>query len=162
MKTVDVIDDFLDQEDFLKIKQTVFSDEFPWYYSRYKVESLKTDIKNYQFVHMFYYDYSVRSEYFDMLKPVFNKLDIKALVKVKVNLTTLTDTVYDFSLHTDVDHRCKTAIFYINTNNGYTLIGNEKIKSIENRLVIFDSEIPHAGSTCSDQSVRCVLNINYF
>ena len=162
MNTVDVIDNFLDQDAFLKIKQTVFSDEFPWYYSKFKVENTNRDVNNYQFVHMFYYDHSVQSNHFEILKPIFNKLDVKALVKVKINLTTSTDKIYEFDLHNDVDFPCKTAIFYINNNDGYTLVSKEKINSIENRIVIFDSEVPHAGSTCCDQSVRVVLNINYF
>jgi hypothetical protein len=162
MKTVDVIDNFLEEDDFLKIKNVILSDNFSWYYSKYKVEIPQSNIKNYQFVHMFYYEHQARSEYFDILQPILKKLKIKALVKIKANLTTHSNDIYDFNYHVDNDMNCKTAIFYINSNNGYTLIGGEKIKSVENRMVIFDSEIPHAGSTCSDQSVRAILNINYF
>lgn len=162
MNSVDVIDNFVDQKNFSEIQQLIFSDVFPWYYGKYKVETINHNINNYQFVHMFYYNYGIRSDYFDILNPMLEKLNVKSLVKVKINLTTVTEKIYDFELHTDVDFECKTAILYLNTNNGYTTIGDEKISSIENRIVVFNSQIPHSGSTCSDQSVRCVLNINYF
>ena len=55
-----------------------------------------------------------------------------------------------------------TAIFYINTNNGYTYFEDgQKIESIENRMVMFPSNIPHAGATCTDEDRRVVLNLNY-
>ena len=57
----------------------------------------------------------------------------------------------------------KGAILYLNTNDGYTCFedGN-KIKSIENRFVAFDSSLKHSGTTCTDEPRRIVLNINYF
>ena len=56
-----------------------------------------------------------------------------------------------------------TAVFYVNTNNGYTIFeSGEKVSSVENRMVIFDSNILHTGTTCTDERVRCVLNFNYY
>ncbi len=63
-------------------------------------------------------------------------------------------------------YKWNTAIFYINTNNGKTLIKeNNKIKeisSLENRVVIFDGRLKHAGTTCTDAKNRIVINLNYF
>jgi len=55
-----------------------------------------------------------------------------------------------------------TAVYYINTNNGYTkLIDETIITSEENKLLTFDSNTKHTGTTCTDENVRIVLNINY-
>ena len=57
----------------------------------------------------------------------------------------------------------KTAIFYINSNNGFTLFesDNQKVESIENRLVIFDSFERHSGTNCTDEKYRAVINFNF-
>ena len=56
----------------------------------------------------------------------------------------------------------KTAIFYINSNNGYTVFkDNSKVISRENRLCLFNGHIEHAGVSCTDARRRIVLNINY-
>ncbi len=55
-----------------------------------------------------------------------------------------------------------TAIFYMNTNNGYTYFEDgTKVESVENRLVVFPSYFSHAGATCTDEQRRVVININY-
>jgi hypothetical protein len=36
------------------------------------------------------------------------------------------------------------------------------IKSEENKLLSFDTDIEHTGSTCTDEKIRIVLNLNYF
>ena len=39
--------------------------------------------------------------------------------------------------------------------------GGTEVKGIENRLLLFDSHIEHAGTSCTDELRRVVLNINY-
>ena len=56
----------------------------------------------------------------------------------------------------------KTAIFYVNTNNGWTEFKKGgKVKSVANRIVIFDSQLYHQGYTCTDQKRRVVMNFNW-
>jgi hypothetical protein len=57
----------------------------------------------------------------------------------------------------------KTAIFYLNTNDGYTIFekDGEKIDSLENRMLIFDSSERHSGTNCTDQKYRAVINFNF-
>ena len=74
-----------------------------------------------------------------------------------------TSFVLEPSYHTDNSFNCTTAIFYLNTNNGYTKFKDgTKIESISNRAIYFDSDLMHFGSTCTDKDFRFVLNINYF
>ena len=58
--------------------------------------------------------------------------------------------------------RCKTAVLYLNTNNGYTKFKTgEQVESVENRLVLFDGNVQHAGTTCTDKRYRAVFNLNF-
>ena len=56
----------------------------------------------------------------------------------------------------------KTAILYINTCNGWTQFKKGgKVKCVENRMVIFDSNLEHTGFSCTDQKRKVVVNFNY-
>ena len=67
-----------------------------------------------------------------------------------------------YEYHNDVDD-CITAIYYVNTNNGTTKFKSGKeVESVANRLVIFNSNELHAGSSCTDEHRRCLINFNYF
>ena len=79
-------------------------------------------------------------------------------------MTTGSAKLHESNLHVDVPDDCKTSVFYVNTNNGYTKFedGN-KVLSEENRLVIFDGKLKHWGSTNScSEPYRIVFNLNYF
>ena len=55
-----------------------------------------------------------------------------------------------------------TGIFYLNSNNGSTVFkSGEEVQSQANRLVLFDSQLEHSGTSCTDERRRVVLNINY-
>ena len=50
----------------------------------------------------------------------------------------------------------------MNDNNGYTLFEDgTKVESKENRVVIFDSQMRHAGIPCTDEKRRVVINFNF-
>ena len=72
--------------------------------------------------------------------------------------------------HSDLSHDFKedavshwtTAIFYINTNNGYTEFENaEKIESVAIRFIMFPSNIKHRGVTQTDEQTRIMINFNF-
>ena len=55
-----------------------------------------------------------------------------------------------------------TSVYYINTNNGYAEFENgEKVESVENRIVKFQSNLKHRGTTCTNEQTRVVINFNY-
>jgi hypothetical protein len=160
-----VVDDFLDPINYNVIKNTMLYAEFPWYYNNGIVDKgtdEETSNLDFQFTHRFY-EGTIVSNYYEMLTPLLNMLEYKALIRVKANLTTITPEHYCTGMHTDQPFQCKTALYYVNTNNGWTEFENgAKIDSIANRLVIFDTLTNHTGYTCTDSSVRCLININYF
>ena len=64
--------------------------------------------------------------------------------------------------HTDLTGSTHTSILYMNTNNGYTKFKKGgKVKSVENRMVIFPSDLEHQGFTCTDNQRRVVINFNF-
>ena len=63
--------------------------------------------------------------------------------------------------HHDLDNMT-TAVLYMNTCNGWTQFKKGgKVKSVANRMVIFDNNLLHAGVTCTDEKRRIVVNFNY-
>ena len=157
-----ITDNFLDVETFNKIKQelTKKAGWFEWYFNHVTLPDDSLD--EFQFCHMLY-DGSPRIRY-DVIKPLVDKIDPFTLVRVKANLITRTHKIKEYTLHKDFEYgNLTTAIFYINTCNGYTLFENgEKVNSVENRLVEFDSNVKHTGTSCTDEMIRCAVNLNYF
>lgn len=170
MKIVNVQDNVLSKDDFLNLKNVMLKTGeesrfsfFPWYYLDYKVTTEYKSFDNYQFTHMFYdCDSASMSEYFDIIDPILKKINPESIIRIKANLTLATKDESIYGFHTDYPD-CKTAIFYVNDNDGYTLLKDgTKINSVENRLVYFDSNIQHTGVSSVNTKIRCVINFNYF
>jgi hypothetical protein len=160
-----VTDNFLSDEDFLKLKNAILGNEFPWYFLSTKVDFENSDHKNnFQFTHNFYSDYKANSTCIELINPILKIINPSAILRIKGNLTPITDTHILYDFHTDIKNvNAETAVFYVNTNDGYTLFEDgTKVKSVENRLLRFKSDTSHTGTSCTDQKVRCVINFNYY
>ena len=160
-----IIDNVLPEELYVSTKNSFLEQAmFPWFYNNFKV-SESFNLNDYQFTHVFYRDYAVRSELFQIVEPIVRYLNPEALIRIKANLNTRTDVRHVFDYHVDFNSKSngrKTAIYYVNTNNGVTIFEDgTEIESIGNRLVIFDQNTLHTGTTCTDQKVRCLINFNY-
>lgn len=155
-----IIKNVLNEEDFNNLYNLVLSDQFPWFMG--SVISYKKEI---HFCHFFFNDDYIRSPFFNFVLPITKKLNAKSLKRIKVNIYPKTNKIIEHGFHTDYDNykNLKTAIFYCNSNNGYTKFKNNvKIKSIKNTLISFDSNELHTGSTCTDEEYRIIININYY
>jgi len=153
---------FISKKDFLKIKNTMNSDFFPWFFS--KGVTIPEDGLS-MFCHTFYTDSQINSTYYSILEPILKKINPYCLIRIKANLYARTDEIIVHKKHIDAiseNAKIKTAVFYLNTNNGYTYFeNNEKVLSTENTFVEFDSHIMHGGTTCTDQLKRMMINFNY-
>jgi len=162
-----VIDNFLSDEEFKLIQSLMMDYGFPWFYNDSVTKDPYPDnCKEFQFVHSFYSPLNgMVSEYprwRDIIKPYADRLVTTAILRVKANLNIATENFITRDFHTDFKIKCKTAIIYINTNNGYTLFENDKkVQSVENRVVIFNSHIKHAGIPCTDEKRKVVINFNF-
>ena len=101
---------------------------------------------------------------------MLTQLKARVLFSVKSNLNVRTPEIIKRNLHIDdqffdADNKpisFKVGVYYLNDNDGYTYFeGGEKIETVANRMVIFPSNVLHAGTTCTNQKTRVVLNFNY-
>jgi hypothetical protein len=85
------------------------------------------------------------------------------LLRIKANFSAKTNELVEYGHHIDYKN-CMTSIFYVNSNDGYTIFKKNKkiIKSEENKFISFKSNLEHAGTTCTDENCRIVINFNYF
>lgn len=162
---IETIDNFLEDKEFLELQQCFFENSFPWYFNDY-VNFENTKDENFQFIHLFYKDHEPKSRLLHILHPVLDKLDIFSILRIKANLITNTYKIQEHGYHIDIplpeNLETKTAILYLNTNNGYTYFEDgTKIKSKENRLVVFPGSFKHGGTTCTDKKIRSLVNFNY-
>ena len=160
-----VIDNFLPPDNFKKIESLLLGDNFPWFYNNNVITSIK-EIGIYQFTHTFYdvrdpWNGIASQWYGDCIDPFAAKLNVRQWVRAKGNLLPRTVFNRNTGYHVDI-HRCNTAVYYVNTCNGYTKFkSGEKVKSVANRMLFFHSSEQHAGFTCTDKERRVVINFNY-
>lgn len=168
MGEIKIYDNFLPEQEFKTLQGILSGPELPWYYQQYvnaPDENSTPDLNVFYFSHTFYGYNIPKSNYYPILEPLLNKLNPLAILRLKANLNTRTEKIIQYEFHTDYVVKTapvKTAVFYINTNNGATLFETgEKVTSEENRLVTFDSYMKHAGTTCTDKQARILMNLNY-
>jgi hypothetical protein len=157
-----VIDNFLEKNIFEELKTILLNNNFPWYYQS-EVAYPKDKNNSFYFVHTFFEFHKRYSDLFLKIIPLLEKIKAKSLIRVKANLYPNQNESIIHSSHIDYNYEHKGAIFYINNNNGYTILeGKEKIESVENRILLFEPHKEHNSTNCTDQKVRVNININYF
>jgi hypothetical protein len=159
-----IIENFLEKNEYLKLKELIFNVDFPW---RIRNNMVGND-GAYYFTHNFFNNFLISSEYFrDYIIPIMQRLNAKAIVQVRANLI-LSKLFEKSDLHIDNtnDFKCKTAILNFTTCDGGTeLLIKDKlkfIKSEENKIIIFDQNVRHRSITSQKTSARVILNMNYF
>jgi len=158
-----VIDNYLPKEQFEAIRDMMINNrELSWFYHSAVTYENQTD-SNFYFTHVFYINSMVSSNFFNRLAPLITKINPKALLRVKGNLYTNIGNHIKDEDHTDFNFEHKGAIFYINTNNGPTVLDDgTEIEAVENRILFFEPHKMHNSFYCTDQKVRVNININYF
>ena len=162
-------DNFLNQDEFDHVRETVMCKDVPWYYTDGITDAQDGQC---QFCHTLYGIPNMGSsmggpisEASGVLEMFIRKLNISSILRAKLNLTTKATQSQESGLHIDIKDGgdWTTSIYYLNTNNGYTFFENgTKVESVENRLLSFPSTWMHAGATCTDALRRVVLNLNYY
>lgn len=160
-----IIDNFLESDQSDRIEQYMcLWNDFPWFFNK-EITFADNENENYfYFIHMFYRQFNISSDFYsDLVKPIVDKINPRALIRIKGNLYPNLNKEIQGELHTDYDFDHAGAIYYVNTNNGYTLLGDEvKIDSVKNRLLVFDPHVPHRSVGCTDKKCRVNINFNFF
>ena len=157
---IKVIDNFLPEEEFGSIQSFMMGGEFEWFYCE---GAVRENDGLFHMAHMFYQpEVGSNSEHLLMWSNFMNQVGAKECTRIKANLTFKTPTIELTEYHIDYED-IKTAIFYINTNNGYTEFeSGVRVSSVANRVCIFDSNLKHRGTTHTEPDPRrIVVNFNY-
>jgi hypothetical protein len=161
MTSIQIIDNFLDPTyfDFLQAKMTNLS--FPWYYVDYVAD--KYDTQYSYFFHTVYENYAINSSLYQDLAMIIEKLNPKALIRIRANLYMNVGALVQSAMHKDQPFEHEGALLYMNTTNGPTILKDgTKIECVANRLVKFNTFEDHAASFCTNQKYKMVINFNYF
>ena len=165
--TIEVIDNFLPDLEYKQLHKGITNSTFPWYYNNGKV--MKGDGLM-QMTHCFYRGVNAHSNWLVLIKPIYEKLNITAPLKIKANTTFGRSEKLQTKFHVDgsgedLTHR-KTAIFYLSETNGPTLFKDpeREVECKQNRLVKFDTHHEHAAvlHEGDPSSRRIVINFNYY
>ena len=148
-------DNYLDSENFNKLREVIMGDNFPWYYSDGVVH---IGDGRYQLINSFQTGDSL-----SIVAPLLYAMGVTKISRIKANWQSKTDNIIENPFHTYGDVVCNTSIFYMNTCDGYTKFEDGTIvNSVENRFLTFPSQTKHCGTTCTNASRRIVINFNYF
>ena len=168
-----IIDNALNINDFDILKDFVLGDKFCWYFEKdvvnksWAIEPLTEGQMNWNF----FWFHSIFSEnmvvtspdIWNAIQPILSVLKPKSLIRAKANSYPKTPRIVHHQDHTDLPYEHTGALFYLNTNDGLTILEDgTEIKSIENRILLHDASKPHHSTTCTDASRRVNLNFNYF
>ena len=160
-----IIDNFLDDKNFEILENNILKNTFfPWFFSEYTDYKGEKVLNKGKYLHTFYEYNNQNSSYFKLLLPLIEKLKCISLIRIKIDSNSCTNKIIEGNYHVDSPHKSITAIYYLNTNDGYTKFkkNKKKINSVKNRMVIFDSDKEHLGTTTTNAKRRVVLNFNYF
>jgi hypothetical protein len=170
---VQIVDNFLDANNFGAIKNLLTGSDFPWYAGT----KLSPDVfnassaPNIQFCHHFYRDFNATSHHISVLSPAIDKINPMALVRIKANLTVASNCIEPFGFHKDYlgtngskDYPdMRVGILFLSNTDGKTIFETgEEITNIENRYIEFDNSLSHSGTTHTFPEGRYLINFNFF
>jgi|TARA_X000001036_G_C20657376_1_gene797531 hypothetical protein len=161
---VNIVDNYLTDREFSELKKVIWDPSFPWHFNQIITMEEPEETGEYYMTHVFYNQrQNFQSQYFPLVYDLLNKIQPKALIRVKANLyLNMGKGVVEHAPHTDYSFSHNGGVFSMNTCDGYTKQGDEKADSVENRLVTFDAGVKHQSTSVSNTKVRMNININYF
>jgi hypothetical protein len=160
---MEIIENFLPQEYFTSLKNQIMSVDFPWFFNGQINANSEDDDLHYYMTHLLYAE-TANSSYYKEFIPLFQQIGIqteKQLIRAKINMYPRTDTLHVNPAHIDFDYPHKGFILSFNSNDGCTVLKSEKVNSVENRALFFDSSQHHSSTTCTNAKARFNININY-
>ena len=191
MANIEIIDDFLSVKEHHYLHgvmlESGFSQDGPdrglqWMYFPHSVKP-DGNIKMYDYG-LFYNFYKCpmlqqvgeyQNDRYDLIRPIVNRFPILGISRIKANLEIYTgDEPFKGEFHHDMGYYdednnsiilndMQTAIYYVNTCNGYTEFEDgTKVESVANRLALFSGKLIHRGVRQTDTKSRCVINFNWF
>ena len=160
-KKFNIINNFIDPVLFSSIRDTLTGDTFFWFYNDFVNYR---PCEGYKFSNEIIKDSNLTSRifinYLQMIRPALEKISHKKLHSVRFNLFTQTLKLQKYLIN---HHKPKTkiAILFANYTNGGIEIDNTFIKSTENQLISFASDIEYKVVTATNNKIFTYAIINY-
>ena len=165
---MEVKDNFLDDAHLIQLDELIDNPYFAWYLQKEQVLGADDGC---WLRHLIYDENVPQSKLYDPMIVIFKDyLKYISLCRITVNLLLRQETPSISDFHTDFqddiiildEKNITTAIFYLNTNNGYTEFEDgTKVDSVENRLVVFPTNTLHRAIGQTDEPTRIVFNFNF-
>lgn len=182
-----IIDNLLSPEELKEVQEIMINGSsmdrrLPWYFKGKNInaDSAESPVKEYPTPDYIYSEMThVMRYYDDSLMPdspwckiglqIINKIEPTSVYRIKCNMGFINDEPLVSGWHYDSDDdngpwkNCYSAIYYVNTNNGKTILEDGTIiNSIENRLAIFPNDTLHTGVSQTDEDVRVLINFGFY
>ena len=161
----EIIDNFFEKDHFEKLKEIAMSEEMPWYWGEvtWRYVGDPEPVHRY-FQHTLYNQAFVYSQFYEEFSIGFwEKLKMKALMRMKLNLYPQTQTIEVHNRHIDYIYDHKGCLFSFNTCDGFTTLEDgTKIESVANRALLFNPSKFHSSCSTTNDKARLNMNINYF
>ena len=156
-----VIDDYLPNDLFAQLKESINSEWFPWY----KVEHVaySDDDSDFYFIHKFLEPYAIKSEHANVVWDIIKYVQPKAVMRCRALCYPSKENLIEHAQHMDAPFPHNTLILYLNSNDGFTRLADGTIvESVENRALIINGGNFHNSTNCTNTKHRLVFTINYF
>ncbi len=159
----DIKENFLEKEDFKRLKFAICESKFPWYYANNVADETDNDLGSYYYQH----NMGTENAFYDFMLPVYAKLNIElannTIQRTRVNHYPRTEKILEHGLHRDQDYHLKTMLLFVNTCDGYTYLKepDRRVYSVENTAIFFDSWFLHRSTTTTNANRRITLQVNH-
>jgi|5B_taG_2_1085324.scaffolds.fasta_scaffold15226_2 hypothetical protein len=154
---------FVENDLFIELSNYLFALSTPWYRKTSTTDIGKKDIS--WFSHHFYGEGIPKSDAYQLMGPILQKLGCRAPIQIRANLVLKTKEHKVTNWHADYKYNDSfTSILYINKCNGATVFKSDGVKVISesNKILTFNAPKEHATLTQTDEEERIVVNFNYF
>ena len=171
----EIIDNFLEKEDFENIIQTLFPNDlnnpnnFTWDYQKGIVKDPEQGPSGYEehdwkyckSLYRIYGDNLRFDKHYHIVKPILKKLEVNKIIDIQANLLVPTKEHIYHDFHIDRSTPHKVALFYVTSSDGWTVLKDTaEVNCIKNRILIFDGSIEHRSVSSTD-NIRSAININF-
>ena len=173
-----LIDNFLPISLINELEKVITHHQFPWYWrpsTNYGIEGGNESSEDFQFIHLIYYNDTVQSEIFELVRNIVQgfanstNIAIKNIYKIKANLLTkqtLSSAALHETVHIDIEgSNFLSIIYYVTEADGDTVIFNKnnevdlQISPKKGSAVYFSSNLNHRATPPTNYKRRIVLNI---
>ena len=159
---IEIIKNFLAQDILNSFNREIVEEaSVPFFFQKTVAYGTDTN-EDFYFAHSVYEDCEFRSSLRTLFFPIIEQLEVKSLIRIKINLYPRTEKLHSHNPHRDWEFEHKGCILSLNTCDGFTVIGEKKIPSIENQALLFDPSVEHNSTTCTNTQARININFNYF